>query len=171
MEALFKSTNKITEKRAREIYRNVSLKYHIFYLILLLISIFYNIYWTYYTYEINLIYIGLLIFVIIGYIIRPYTYAKARIREYNSLFNSHEIWETLFYEDCFIDKNIQTKEELKIEYERIASVIKTNNYYIFLIRNSKTKIFVSNNIENLQEQNEFKTFINNKMVNSKKKLK
>lgn len=171
MEPLFKSTNTITEKRAREIYRNISLKYHIFYLILLLIPIYYNIYWTYYTYEINLVYIGLLLFVIMGYIIRPYTYAKTRIREYNRLFNSDEIWETLFYEDCFVDKDIHSKEELRIEYERITSVRKTKNYYIFLIKNSKTKIFVNNNIENIQDQIEFKNFINSRMINSKKKIK
>ncbi|MBR5233662.1 MAG: hypothetical protein IKW03_05595 [Clostridia bacterium] len=170
MEPLFKCTNSITEKRAREIYRNISLRYHIFYLIMFLIAVSYNIYWTYYTYEISLIYVGLLIFVVIGYIIRPYTYARARIREYNRLFCSHEIWETYFYEDCFIDKNIQSKEELKIEYERIASVKKTKNYYVFSIRNSKTKFFVSNSIESLQEQTEFINFINNKMVNSKNKI-
>ncbi len=171
MEPLFKSTNTITEKRAREHYRNVSLRYHIFYLIMLLFALFYNIYWAYYTYEINLIYIGFLIFVIIGYITRPYTYAKARIREYNNLFNSFEIWETFFYEDFFIDKSLLSKEEFRIEYKRIVSVKQTKNYYIFLIRNSKTKIFVCNNIESLQEQIEFKNFINSKMINSKKKIK
>ncbi len=171
MEPLFKSTNTITEKKAREHYRNISLRYHIFYLIMFLIALFYNIYWAYYTYEINLIYIGLLIFVIIGYIIRPYTYARSRIREYNKLFNSYETWETIFYDDYFIDKSIHSKEELIIEYTRISSVKQTENYYIFSIINSKTKIFVSNKIENLQEQIEFKNFINNKMINSKGKIK
>ncbi len=171
MNPLFKCTNTISEINEREIYRNISLRYHIFYLILFLIAISYNIYWTYYTNEISLIYAGLLIIIVIGYIIRPYTYAKSRIREYNRLFYSDEIWETYFYEDCFVDKNIQSKEELRIEYEQIKSVKKTNNYYVFSITNSKTKIFVSNNIESLQEQVEFINFINNKMVNSRNKIK
>lgn len=171
MEPLFKSTNTITEKRAREMYRNISFRYHIFYLIMFLIGIFYNVYWTYYTYEINAVYIGFLILVIIGYFIRPYTYANSRTREYNKLFNSYETWETIFYDDYFIDKSIHSKEELNIEYSRISSVKQTENYYIFSITNSKTKIFVSNKIENLQEQIEFKNFINNKMKNSKAKIK
>ena len=65
----------------------------------------------------------------------------------------------------------EAKEELNIEYSRISSVKQTENYYIFSITNSKTKIFVSNKIENLQEQIEFKNFINNKMKNSKAKIK
>ena len=171
MEPLFRNIDVKTEEKCREICRYAFPSYHIFYGIMILFAAAYNIYWIWWDYSINIILIIYTVFTIIAYIARPYSYAKKRIKNYESLYKYPETDEVLFYEDCFIDKDIYSKSETKIEYDRITSVITTKNYYIFSIRDSKSKFTIGKDIEYLSQNTDFVEFINGKIVNSKKKLK
>lgn len=171
MDALFNSTRIMTEKYARELFRNTNYVYHFFYISMLLITIFYNIYWAYFDYSINIAYIILFIFTIIAYIIRPYTVARKRIKEYNAIYNATETDVTMFYDDFFISRDVNSKSEIKIEYINITSVKTTKSFYIFSIKNSKTKIAISKTLDDESKNQEFIDFINSKIVNSKRKIK
>ncbi len=171
MEPLFRNINIKSEEKCREIYRNVYPSYHIVHLTFIIFSLALIIYWIYFYYSINLILAVYLLYVIASYIIRPFSYAKKRIKYYNSLYKNPETDEVLFYNDFFIDKDIYSKSETKIEYERITSVKTTKHYYIFSIKDCKSKFTIGKEIENLTDNNDFIAFINNKLFNSKKKIK
>ena len=171
MDALFNSTRIMTEKYARELFRNTNYVYHFFYISMLLITIFYNIYWAYWDYSINIIYIILFILAIISYISRPYTVARKRIKEYNAIYNATETDVNMFYNDFFISKDINSKSEIKIEYMNITSVKTTKSFYIFSIKNIKTKIAIPKTLDDESKNQEFIDFINSKIVNSKRKIK
>lgn len=171
MEPLFKATRIMTEKYARELFRNTNFIYHFFNISMLLIAVFYNIYWAYWDYSINIIYIILFILAITSYISRPYTVARKRIKEYKAIYNATETDVYMFYDDFFITKDINSKSEIKIEYVNITSVKTTKNFYIFSIKNSKTKISLPKALDDESKKEEFINFINDKTINSKRKIK
>ncbi len=171
MEPLYRNIDVKTEEKCREICRYAFPSYHIFYGIMFLFAIAYNIYWIWWYYSINIILLIYSVLTIIAYITRPYSNAKKRVKNYTSLYNNIETDEVLFYEDCFIDKDIYSKSETRIEYERITSVITTKNYYIFSIKDSKSKFTIGKDIECLTENTDFTQFINSRLINSKNKIK
>ena len=171
MEPLFGTTRVMTEKYAREIFRNTSCIYHLFYLLFMLFSLSYVIYWVYWYYEINVTFLMLFMFELIAYICRPYTVGRNRIKEYNTLYNAPETDEYLFYEEFFVNKDLYSKSEIKVEYSKISSVKTTKNFYIFSIKDSKTKIALLKNADDDSQKPEFIEFINGKIVNSKRKIK
>ncbi len=171
MEPLFRNINIKSEDKCREIYRNVFTSYHVFYGILILFAVAYNIYWIWWYYSINIILLIYAVLTIIVYFTRPYSYAKKRVKNYISLYNNAETDEVLFYEDCFIDKDIYSKSETRIEYEKISSVKTTKNFYIFSIKGNKIKFTIGKDIENLTENTDFVQFINSRLINSKNKIK
>lgn len=171
MEPLFKITRIMTEKLAREIFRNTSYIYHLYYIAMILVDVFYNLYFAYWYYEINIALIILLLFIIASYIGRPYTVGRKRIKEYNALYNATETDESLFYNDFFITKDVNSKCETKVEYTKVTSVRATKNFYIFSLKNSKTKIVIPKTPDDKTKNEEFINFINCKIANSKRKIK
>ena len=102
MEPLFKSTRIMSEKLAREIFRNTNYIYHLFNISMLIIAISYNIYYAYLFYGINIMLIVMIPLSIASYISRPYTIGRRRVKEYSALHNETETDEYLFFDNFFI---------------------------------------------------------------------
>lgn len=171
MEPLFKTTRVMTEKYAREIFRNTSFMYHFFYFSVFIVVLWYIIYWAYWYYEINAIMFILFLLEIIAYIARPYTVGKNRIKEYKALHNETETDEYLFFDEYILTRDIYSKSELNVDYKNITSVRSSKNFYYFSIKNSKTKLVVPKNTNDETKTEEFIDFINGKIIYSKNKLK
>lgn len=171
MEPLFKSKDIKNLKKYREIYRNIFYSYHIFYGIMFFVSVGYNIWWMWEYYSINLLLALYTLLIIIAYIARPYGYAKKRLKNYSSLYNATETDEIMFYEDYFIDTDVFSKSETKIEYEKIVKVWASKSYYIFSLKNTKIKFVISKEIDYLTDNKDFIKFLNSKLINSKTKIR
>ena len=171
MEPLFKSTRVMTEKLAREIFRNTNYIYHLFNISMLIIAVYYNIYYACYYYGINIMLFAMIPLAIASYISRPYTIGRHRVKEYTALHNETETDEYLFFDDFFITRDIYSKSELTISYTSVTNVRASKNFYYFSIKNSKSKIVVPKKTDDETKTEEFIHFINSKITNSKNKIR
>lgn len=171
MEPLFRSKDIKNEKKNREIFRNIYYTYHLFYGIMFVFSAVYNIWWMWYYYSINILLAAYTVLIIIAYIARPYSYAKKRHKNYTSLYNATETDEILYYDDFFIDTDVYSKTETKIEYKNITKVKTTKSYYIFSLKDSKIKIITGKEIDGPADNKDFVEFLNSKLINSKTKIR
>ncbi len=165
MEPLFYNKRIMTHEHAKSVYNQIGIKQHIMYLILELVYLALNIYFIYF-YGINILAAILLISFVIIHATRPHTYAKKRIKEYNALHNATEVDETLFFADHLLSRDLNTKSELKIEYNRITKVKTTKNLYVFYIKDSKTRIITDKNIIPKGTNENFEEFIKNRISHS-----
>ena len=171
MEPLFKSTRIMSEKLAREIFRNTNYIYHLFNISMLIIAISYNIYYAYLFYGINIMLIVMIPLAIASYISRPYTIGRRRVKEYSALHNETETDEYLFFDNFFITRDIYSKSELTIAYTNITHVRASKNFYYFSVKNSKSKIVIPKKTDDEAKTEEFIHFINSKITNSKNKIR
>ena len=166
MEPLFYNKRTMTPEHARMVYHQIAKSYNIIYFIFEIIYLAINIYYIC-NYELNIIALLLFIALIIVHITRPYAYAKRRIREYNALHNATEEDELFFYDDYLLSRDINTKSELKIEYERIIKVKSTKHLYVFHIKDSKSKLITDKNMIAEGTNKSFEEFIKSKVHNYK----
>lgn len=162
MEPLFYNKRTMTPEHARMVYHQIAKNYNIMYLIFEIIYLGINIYYIV-NYEINIIAAFLFISLIIVHVTRPYAYAKRRINEYNSLHNAPEEDELFFYDDYLLSRDINTKSELKIEYDRIIKVKSTKKLYVFHIKDSQTKLITDKNMTAKGTDDNFEDFIKSKV--------
>lgn len=162
MEPLFYNKRTMTPEHARMVYHQIAKKHHIMYLILEILYLITNIYYICY-YGLNIILALLFILLVIIHITRPYAYAKRRIREYNALHNATEEDELFFYDDYLLSRDINTKSELKIEYDRIIKVKSTKKLYVFHIKDSQTKLITDKNMTAQGTDENFENFIKSKV--------
>lgn len=166
MEPLFYNKRTMTPEHARLVYNQIAKNYNIMYLIFEIIYLGINIYYIV-NYEINIIAAFLFISLIIVHVTRPYAYAKRRINEYNSLHNAPEEDEIFFYDNYILSRDINTKSELNIEYNRIKKVTSTKKLYVFHIKDSKTKLITDKNIVPTGTDENFEEFLKSKISNFK----
>lgn len=178
METLFEAKRIMTKKLAVELAKNKEpLSVYIYFILMFSAAIGRNLYYIFY----SVYYYGylsidiagvILLFVVIAYCVyRPHSIANRRIKHYQELYKATETDFYYFYDEYFINTDENSKNELKIDYTRIADVKCTKNAYIFKLTDSKAMIEIPKNDFTKGTYDDFIIFINSKIINSKRKLK